>query len=69
MWPGTATLGGWRSPQAFGGTRTSTRELARSGKKNPNRERLGFQYWWSRRELNPRPEALYRQFYILSVVN
>jgi hypothetical protein len=22
--------------------------------------------WWRRRELNPRPEALYRQFYILS---
>ena len=35
MWPGTANSGGWRSPQAFGGTRTSTRELARSGKKKP----------------------------------
>lgn len=23
-------------------------------------------FWWRRRELNPRPEALYRQFYILS---
>lgn len=22
--------------------------------------------WWRRRESNPRPEALYRQFYILS---
>jgi hypothetical protein len=22
--------------------------------------------WWRRRELNPRPQALYRQFYILS---
>ncbi|CAG9932422.1 protein of unknown function [Candidatus Nitrotoga arctica] len=24
--------------------------------------------WWRRRELNPRPQALYRQFYILSQV-
>jgi len=24
--------------------------------------------WWRRRELNPRPQALYRQFYILSHV-
>jgi hypothetical protein len=25
-----------------------------------------FGFWWRRRESNPRPEALYRQFYILS---
>jgi hypothetical protein len=24
--------------------------------------------WWRRRESNPRPEVLYRQFYILSAV-
>jgi len=23
--------------------------------------------WWRRGELNPRPQALYRQFYILSL--
>ena len=34
-------------------------------KKNPNRLRLGFECWWSRRELNPRPQALCRQFYML----
>ena len=34
---------------------------------NPNRYRLGLN-WWSRRESNPRPQALYRQFYILSPV-
>jgi hypothetical protein len=28
----------------------------------PHRKEL----WWRRRELNPRPQALYRQFYILS---
>jgi hypothetical protein len=38
MWPETANSGGWRSPQAFAGTRTSTREPARSGKKNPPTE-------------------------------
>lgn len=26
------------------------------------------EYWWSRRESNPRPQALYNQFYILSSV-
>lgn len=25
-------------------------------------------YWWSRRESNPRPQALHREFYILSSV-
>ena len=25
--------------------------------------------WWRRRESNPRPQALYRQFYILSTIN
>jgi len=24
-------------------------------------------YWWRRRELNPRPQVLYSQFYILSL--
>ena len=24
--------------------------------------------WWRRRESNPRPQALYRQFYILSTI-
>ena len=27
-----------------------------------------FYVWWSRRESNPRPQALHRQFYILSLV-
>jgi len=25
--------------------------------------------WWRRRESNPRPQVLYRQFYILSLAN
>ena len=27
-----------------------------------------FEYWWRRWESNPRPQALYRQFYILSTI-
>ena len=41
MWPGTANSGGCRSPQAFAGTRTSTRELARAGKKKPQPRTVG----------------------------
>ena len=36
------------------------------GKEKGLRECLSPYYWWRRRELNPRPQALYRQFYILS---
>ena len=46
----------------------NTRELARSGKKNPNRERLGFCYWWRWGELNPRPKMLHARHYMLSAV-
>ena len=34
-------------------------------RKNPNRERLGFHYWWSRGELNPRPQVLRYKIYML----
>lgn len=35
-------------------------------KKSPNREWLGLMDWWSRRESNPRPQAITGQFYMLS---
>ena len=35
MRPGTATSGGWRSPQASAGAPNNTREPARSDKKKP----------------------------------
>jgi len=35
LWPGTADLGGWRSPQASAGTPNNTRELAQIDKKKP----------------------------------
>jgi len=46
-------------------TRGSTRERTR---KIPNSDELGICIWWSWGELNPRPQALHRQFYILSCV-
>src|SRR5260363_86085 len=36
-------------------------------KKRPAKS-LAFRKWWSRRESNPRPSALYNQFYILSSI-
>ena len=54
------------------GSRRSPQEHAGVGairqKKNPNRERLGFCYWWSWRELNPRPQAFVGQIYMFSVL-
>ena len=35
-------------------------------RKNPNREWLGFEYWWSWRDLNPRPQAFFVRFYMRS---
>ncbi|MEY3263482.1 MAG: hypothetical protein RL717_959 [Pseudomonadota bacterium] len=37
-----------------------------SGEKKPTETGWFFNDWWRRRESNPRPEVLYRQFYILS---
>src|SRR5690606_77482 len=51
-----------RLPQEPPTTRGNWRDQAR---KNPNRERLGFCYWWRRRELNPRPSALCPRLYML----
>ena len=36
----------------------------RAGKKKPQPGMAGVLCWWSRRELNPRPKVLYRQFYM-----
>ena len=52
-----------RLPQEPPTTRGNRRDRAR---KNPNRERLGFRYWWSWRELNPRPQAFFVRFYMFS---
>lgn len=67
MWPGTANSGGWRSPQASAGTPNNTRELAQIDKKKPQLITVGASVWWRRRELNPRPQALYSQVYMLSL--
>ncbi len=36
--------------------------------KSPNCEQLGLSIWWSRGELNPRPQAIAGQIYMLSAV-
>ena len=66
MWPGTAI-------QAVGEVRRRSEEPARvrgnwrdQARKNPNRERLGFRYWWRRGDLNPRPLALRLWLYMFS---
>ena len=52
-----------RLPQEPPTTRGNRRDRAR---KNPNRERLGFCYWWRRRESNPRPRVIHPTVYMLS---
>jgi len=61
-----------RPIQAAGEVRRRSEEPARvrgnrrdQARKNPNRERLGFCYWWRRRESNPRPKALRARRYML----
>lgn len=45
----------------------NTREPAQTGKKKPQLITVGASVWWRRRELNPRPQALYSQVYMLSL--
>ncbi len=42
-----------------GGTRQKTKKI-------PNSDELGIVYWWSWRDLNPRPQALFGQIYMFS---
>ena len=66
MWAETANSFGWRSPQASAGTPKNTWEPARSGKKIPTDKGWDFRYWWSWRDLNPRPQAFIGQIYMFS---
>ena len=50
-------------PHEAARTRGSTRERT---KKIPNSDELGICIWWSWRELNPRPQAIFVQFYMCS---
>ena len=50
-------------PQEPARTRGNTLQQT---KKIPNSDELGICIWWSRRELNPRPQILYCQFYVCS---
>ena len=50
-------------PQEPATTRGNTHDRPR---KNPNSDELGFCYWWSWGDLNPRPQAFFAQFYMCS---
>ncbi len=54
-----------RYPRELSGARGFWRQ---SDEKKPTERGWFFNDWWRRRESNPRPKILYRQFYILSVV-
>lgn len=58
-----------RGPASVGdGRGIDSRRRHRTKTKGPKRslEPFVFVRWWRRRESNPRPQALHRQFYILS---
>jgi len=63
--PGSAEGEVRKFPHEPSRTRGNTRDRPR---KNPNSDELGFLYWWSWRELNPRPQAFFEQFYMRSVL-
>ena len=41
-------------------------EHAGIGEKNPTGGPVGFDIWWSWRDLNPRPQAIFEQIYMFS---
>lgn len=47
-------------------TRRNPRKHAVVGKKKPTPKSWFFVYWWSWRDLNPRPQAFFEQFYMCS---
>ena len=61
FWRLAKSAGVRRNPHEYAGTGAIRQE------KTPTENDWGL-YWWSRRESNPRPQVLYRQFYILSLV-
>ena len=61
--PGSAEGEVRKFPHEPSRTRGNTRDRPR---KNPNSDELGFCIWWSWRDLNPRPQALFGQIYMFS---
>ena len=48
--------------------RKNPRKHAVVGKKKPTPKGWFFLYWWSWRDLNPRPQAFFEQIYMFSVL-
>ncbi len=59
---------GKRAAQGVTLARPKTFSLGEQAKKIPTDKGWDFEYWWRRRESNPRPQALYSQIYILSQI-
>ena len=55
----------WLSPKSAR-TRRNPRKHAVVGKKKPTPKGWFFLYWWSWRDLNPRPQAIFEQIYMFS---
>jgi len=53
---------------AFSAVRKNPRKHAVVGKKKPTPKGWFFLYWWSWRDLNPRPQAFFEQIYMFSVL-
>jgi len=58
-----------RSPQEYSRTRNNHWQHPPTAVKKTNSCELGFMNWWSWGELNPRPQAVFVQFYMLSQLN
>ena len=58
MWPGTASSGGWRSPQASAGTPSNTREPAQTDKKKPQLITVGASVFVGPEGLEPSTKGL-----------
>ena len=63
-----ARIQGTYEPAKSARTLGNPRRYAGHPIKKANGAPLALCWWWRRRESNPRPQALYRQFYILSPV-
>ena len=61
--PGSAEGEVRKFPHEPASTRGNTRQRT---KKIPNSDELGIVYWWSWRDLNPRPSAIFEQIYMFS---
>ena len=66
--PGQYSIGTGGQYWIGANTLRNPRKHAVVGKKSQPDKGWDFEYWWSWRELNPRPQAFFEQFYMRSVL-